>query len=483
MLSDTMLKKNYSATHQNITKQDEKNLRDEFDKENNLNSSTDEDILSLLQDYSEEEGNSNDASEEAYYNQNDNSVMEDTDEDLLALLDMISAQDEENAKKNNSEPPIKLTNESLPEEFEEELPLAEDILSIDDLPSEISAGLEDDISEDKPNGTNDMGGIFSDALSAVDTLRDKDEQLMNNAELSKSAGADKDEKEEKKKGFFQKLFSKNKDDQGKSVNQSDISPATVKKAEKKTEKPKAKAEKVKKAAKSKKAKTAKQSKSTVSDGDETDKTQNNKANAKKAVKKKPEKKKAVKKNKTEKAAKVTNAIEDSEDYVKINKLAIIFVMTFFILIGGFVILGTNMYSYSLDIQNADVNFARQRYTEAYKEIYGLDIKKKDADVYDKIMTVMFVNKELNSYNNYMDIKKYPEALDSLLKGLERYDKYIKHATDLGIESDMDYVKKLIVKELKQEFNISEEEANTINNIDDQTKYSLNVINTVLEKKK
>jgi hypothetical protein len=461
-------------------------LRDEFDKENDLNNSTDDDILSLLRDYQEEESDSDKASEEAYYEQNDNSEMEDTDEDLLALLDMISAQDEENTNKNNNEPPVAVTNADKQEELEEELSLPEDILSIDDLPSEISDGLDKKLAEDKPNGANDMGGIFSDVLSAVDSLKDKDEPTMNSTNLTKPAGADKNRKEgkeQKKKGFFQKIFGKNKDDQAEISNQADNSSAEQKKAEKKNEKPEKKnAEKVKKAAKPKKTKMAKQSKSASGSGDESEKA-DKKAKVKKAAKKKPEKKQAVKKVKKQKTAKVTEGIEDNEEYAKINKLAIIFVMTFFILIGGFVILGTNMYSYSLEVQNADVDFARQRYTEAYKEIYGLDIKKKDAQVYDRIMTVMFVNKELNSYNNYMDIKKYPEALDSLLKGLERYDKYIKHATDLGIKSDMDYVKKQIVKELKQEFNISEEEANTFNNIDDQTKYSINVINTVLEKKK
>lgn len=48
---------------------------------------------------------------------------------------------------------------------------------------------------------------------------------------------------------------------------------------------------------------------------------------------------------------------------------------------------------------------------------------------------------------------------------------------------MDSVKEQIVKELKNKFNLSEEEAIALNKTDDQTQYSIKVFNTVLEKMK
>ena len=50
----------------------------------------------------------------------------------------------------------------------------------------------------------------------------------------------------------------------------------------------------------------------------------------------------------------------------------------------------------------------------------MTIKEDDEEMYSKILTVMFVNKELNSYNNYYGIHQYDKALDSLLKGLKIY---------------------------------------------------------------
>jgi hypothetical protein len=150
-------------------------------------------------------------------------------------------------------------------------------------------------------------------------------------------------------------------------------------------------------------------------------------------------------------------------------------------LAAFIIIGTNIYSYSLGIKNATKEFERKRYTQAYNEIYGVDVKKKDYEIYDKIMTVMFVNKQLNSYNNYYTLGMYPKALDSLLKGLERYDKYIAKAKKLGIKSDLDYVRSQIINELDSKFKLSEEEAKSLNKNKDQVKYSLNVINAASKK--
>ncbi|QHQ62531.1 hypothetical protein Ana3638_18505 [Anaerocolumna sedimenticola] len=188
---------------QNITKQDEKNLRDE-DKENELNTITDDDILSLLQDSNvdtDSEKQSDNDNENSYYDEKDSSEMEDTDEDLLALLDMISAQDE--ANNNKAEELYKSVHE--PEETvsvseESPYPDVEDFLSIDDLPEEITDNFleESDTNEGKPNTANDMGGIFSDVLSAVDSLQDKDEIKLNNSNPSVPEADNKNNKMETK---------------------------------------------------------------------------------------------------------------------------------------------------------------------------------------------------------------------------------------------------------------------------------------------
>ncbi|GEM_PF-1573896 len=469
---------------QNFTKQDEKIMRDEYDKENELDKSTEEDVI-LPQDYSDE-GTKEEKTEEntAYYDYDENPEMEDTDEDLLALLDMISAQDEAETVKKEENLSDVAENDFRSEHAAKERPAEEEALSIDDLVSEIS---EDSISQpekehEKSGSPNDVGGIFSDVVSVIDTLQDKEESDLNNQKNRASLEKEdtKEINQDKKKGFWQKIFGKKNNAEAEISEQDDNTPEIDKKSNKKKEE-----EIKKKTGNKKKAIKEKQSQKKSSEGEEDEDVKSKKSEAKnkadKAEKKKSVKKKAVKKVKQDSPAKNADIASDGEDNIKVNKLAVIFIMTFFILIGGFVILGTNLYSYSLGVKNANLEFSRKRYTNAYNEIYGLDIREKDSELYQKIMTVMFVNKELNSYNNYIDMNKYPEALDSLLKGLERYDKYIERATELGIKEDLAQVKEQILTELKRQFNITEEEAIVLNSSMDQTQYSINVINTVLEK--
>lgn len=491
----------------NIKKQDERILRKEFENENELNIGTDDDILSLLQDLPEENGNENvnGADDiESHFDTDETIGMGDTDEDLLTLLDMISAQDETNAgndgisdskeKKSGDreniqkdQPEAMLDSiqdniqkdimDSVQENIQDDIPEDKDLLSIDDLSPDLENNFDEFLPKENKTSPGDMGDIFSEVISALDTLNDKDEPALED-DISLSFDNENSHEEvsqtEEDDTLLQKLFD-NKDKKQTTSQSAESSIAQDDQTEGSDDKKTKKAKK-----KAKKKKNGKVSTASASNENEEDDVAGNKKKVKqKKEAKKAQKKKPVKKVKKEKSKEV---FEDPEDNIKINKAAVIFVMTFFILIGGFILIGTDLYSYSLAIDNAHTEFSRKRYDEAYKNIYGADIRKKDQEIYDKIMTVMYVKKELNSYQNYMDINMYPEALDSLLKGLRRYDKYLDRAKELGIKADLDYVKGQILDELKTEFGINEEEAAAINNSEDQIQYSVNVVNVALERK-
>lgn len=206
--------------------------------------------------------------------------------------------------------------------------------------------------------------------------------------------------------------------------------------------------------------------------------------AKKAetAKKKAEKERIKKEAKTKKELEIQNLIDEiDENEGRINRVGASIIFCLFAAFAIFVVIGTNIYSYSINIENASYNFDLQRYNEAYKNVYGMEIKDDDLELYEKIMTVMYVNKQLNSYNHYSAMGKYPEALDSLLKGLERYDKYVSLATMLGIKTDLDYVREQILKELNDVYQLSEIEAVAMNGIEEQAEYSVEVYNVVLER--
>ena len=70
---------------------------------------------------------------------------------------------------------------------------------------------------------------------------------------------------------------------------------------------------------------------------------------------------------------------------------------------------------------------------------------------------------------------YPEALDSLIKGLEKYDAHIENAEELDVTEDYDKLRTKILSEMESEYNLTEEDAYKLIKIEDQAAYSNEVI--------
>ncbi len=372
---------------------------------------------------------------------------------------------------------------------------ASDVLSIDDFMDNEESG-EDPLlslygdSDDLLNpSVKDIGGIYQDALGGISSLEDVgiDEDLLklipdvpNQEEvqskeienLETNIKKNKKKNKEKnptgrKKNIFARVFGNIKEEL--TEEEKEQLKQNVVEESKKKETETREAEKEKEATKAKKKADKLAAKKKAKD------------DAIKAKQAKVERAKAKKEEKERLSKEVQELIDEiDENEGRINRIGASFVFALFASIALFVVIGTNVYSYAINIQNATKNFGMQRYNDAYNEVYGLEIRDEDIEIYDKIMTVMFVNKQLNSYNNYSAIGMYPEALDSLLKGLERYDKYYALAMKLGIQTDLDYVRNQIVKELDNIFYLSVEEAYNIINSPTQLDYSVAVYNVVLE---
>ena len=93
-------------------------------------------------------------------------------------------------------------------------------------------------------------------------------------------------------------------------------------------------------------------------------------------------------------------------------------------------------------------------------------QEKDPDTYEKIITVMKVQQSLNTYSSYANMKHYPDALNALLRGLQKYDDNIDMAMDLEIEGDLKVCKDKILSILRDEFGLSETDAYDILSLDE-----------------
>lgn len=341
----------------------------------------------------------------------------------------------------SEEPEVQFVNPG-DEPSEENVLGADELFALDD--STISEADLVSIGGDEPDNIDIMAEIESGALE--DKIKALDAP-------DKDGSAPK----KKKKSLFQRLF-------GNVVEEltEEQKEARRKKAEEEEKQKAAIAEAKKKGAEEAKAAKAAQK--------ELDK-----AEAEEKKKQAEEAKRKAKEEAREKARKKKEAREaleiSEEDEGKINKVGAGILFILFGVIATFIILGTNTYTYNLSIENAQTDFLIRHYNEAYYDVYGLTIKDEDIELYDRIMTVMYVNSQLNSYNYYMTSNNKDKALNSLIKGLEKYEKYYMLATTLNITDDLEYVKTNILNELNKTFKLTEEEAYAMMNINDVVDYS------------
>lgn len=299
----------------------------------------------------------------------------------------------------------------------------------------------------------DMNGFGQETEKTTDSApagETKPAEEKSAAKKKKKEKKDKLEKGEKEPGKFAKLWHKLFDNVK-------VDPSKIK--------PKPTPEEIaakKKAAEEAKAKSKEEKEAAAAEKKES---------AKREKEEKQRKAKAVKEEKKARKLEEAKLLLEEMETTRINRTGAAIVFIFFAMIAVVIIVGTSIFSYSISIRNAEYEFNRDEYTAAYNEIFGLDVKDEDIMLYDRIMTVMYVQKQLNSYYNYYEMKDYPRALDSLLKGLQRYEKYIELAIELDIETDLDSVRNSILAQAEATFMLSEREAMEIIQAKNQLEYS------------
>ena len=249
----------------------------------------------------------------------------------------------------------------------------------------------------------------------------------------------KKEKPVKKKSLMTILFGE--PDEDDELSPEELEAIEQKKAEKKAKKEAARLAKEEKKAAAKEEKAAK-------NGD------------KKKAQEEKKKVRAVKK------AKQKEEEEKNAEPVKpLNKPAVVFIFTLFL--GGTFLfyLGMNNFNYTLAIQKATDYFDNQKYHKAYDEIKGVEVKEKDQDLKDRIYTVMYVERLYEAYQNNIELDRQKKALDSLLRGVDKYYEYYDEAQKLGIVDDLNYSFAQVQTALQDHYGITVEQAAAINQLD------------------
>ena len=181
---------------------------------------------------------------------------------------------------------------------------------------------------------------------------------------------------------------------------------------------------------------------------------------------KGKKKQEKKEKKAEKKAQ-----REPVERVKIKPVFLIFMLT---VISAFVMLimfSSNSLAFGNNINNAEKYLERQKYELAYNELAGLKIKKENEILYEKVRVLMLIEKQYNSYINFMNLDMPKQALDSLAKAVAQYDKNIDKADALGIAENMNPILDNVNYALQTEFNLSVDDIRVINQIEDKNEYT------------
>lgn len=377
-----------------------------------------EDILSIPEGGEESEEDIMSLSEDGTDNEDADSA--DIDDMLGGLLDDLDT----NGSIDGAEENITDTSEETESKQADDI---EDLLGM----------LSDDSSSE------DIMSLDSDSTDAVPDINDIPDVPIGEPGEKDIANIlpteDSDDSNAEQPGFFKKVFGNVVTDeiaeaerQAKEEEEAKLEEAEKLKEEKTAEKAQKKEEKAKLKAEKAEEKAAKK--------------------AKKAEEKAAKKAEKLAKKEEEEAAAAQEVVG------KLNKAGV----TIIVLLGMVLLLGTiiltNSFGGSLDKKKAKNYFDMNKYSQAYEYAIGTNMKKKDPEQYQKIVTVMKVQHSIDAYQDYENVKKYPEALDALLMGLKKYDANKKTAYNLEIEDKLESVYQDILDILSDEFYLSKAQA-------------------------
>lgn len=397
----------------------------------------DNDIMSLTEDGADEEQSDADIMSLS----EDGADEEQPDNDIMSLTEDGTADDESGSiddmlggllddfDKNGS-----IGDESEEQSKENSGSDAGDGQKADDL-SDLLGMLSDDSTSDDVISLDSVSNEEIPDISEIPDIPMQEEEDISNILPQNEEKEDDGEKQ----SIFKKVFG--------NVVTDEIAEAEKKQEEEEAAK-KEEAEKVKE---EKAAEKAKQK-------EEKEKLKAEKAEAKAAAKAKKAEEKAAKKAEKQAQKEAEREAAANEVVGKLNKVGVSIVAVFGVIILAGIIIGTNSFGSGLDKKKATNYFEMHRYSQAYESAVGTNMKEKNPEQYKKIVTVMKVQHALDSYQNYENVKKYPEALDALLMGLKKYDANKKTAYDLEIENDLASVYDKILDILSDEFGLSKSQA-------------------------
>ncbi len=175
-----------------------------------------------------------------------------------------------------------------------------------------------------------------------------------------------------------------------------------------------------------------------------------KKEADKAKKEKPKKPPKPKKEKKPKEP-------DNSPKIPISIIATFLVLSISII--AVVIVGMKFTGLKRHMEQAQELFAEGNYIEAYEKLNGFPLTDEDVVLMrNQARTLADLQQCQDEYEIFIQYEQYNYALDSLIKGAGRYEKFKDNAVEYGISDQYDAYGQQIANELQETFGLTVDEA-------------------------
>lgn len=158
------------------------------------------------------------------------------------------------------------------------------------------------------------------------------------------------------------------------------------------------------------------------------------------------------------------------------KIPISIIATFLVLsisIIGVVMVGMTFTGLKRHMAQANELFEAGDYIAAYEKLNGFDLSDEDvALLRNQARTLADLQLCQQQYEAFIQYEQYNYALDSLIIGVGRYEKYKDDAAEYGIADQYDAYGTTLISELSETFGLSEEEALAIYNQPNRHYYTI-----------
>ena len=145
-----------------------------------------------------------------------------------------------------------------------------------------------------------------------------------------------------------------------------------------------------------------------------------------------------------------------------------------------IMVGTNLFGYANHLKDAKNAYAKKHYSEAFSYVSGLEMKKKDEEIYHKYQVMALVSSELEAYESFMDAKFYDLALDCLVRTVGRYEKYSEDAEIYGCIDELNALELEAETILSETFGVTKQEALDFYSYKSRKEYSAALLNVIEE---